>query len=158
MPVRELKCETPKCANFGVTYEWFARSMSKADPKCPECHTQMTRLISSFACPWTGTLDRFKEPGMERHQEYGDGHFVWRNRSSRLADGGPEKILVRTRAEQREYCKAEGLIMPDDINPNSEISSDGKTLYTTGMKDQWATGMPDESIRKTGNPWLYVDE
>lgn len=133
--------------------------MDAKDPACPKCKTQMKRLMSSFACPWTGTLDRFKESGKEPFNDAGhDGHWVWRVNSSRLPDQAPERQRISTRADQLRYCREEGLIMPDDINPNAEIDSDGKKLCTSGMKGQWETGMPTEAIRKTGNPWLYTDE
>jgi hypothetical protein len=119
----------------------------------------MTRLVSTFATPFTGTLDKYKLPNMERFQETHDGgHYAWRVKSSRLADGGPERVKITNIQEQREFCKAEGLIMPNEINSRSEISDDGKKLYTSGMKDQWETGLPSPEITKTGNPWLYIEE
>lgn len=159
MPVRELRCNTVSCPNEAIVYEWFARSMDKADPKCPACKEQMERLHSRFATPFVGLLSRFNEPGKEHFQQTSDGgHVAWRVKSSRLADGGPEKVKIMTHQDQREFCKAEGLIMPDDINPNAEIEDSGKKLCTSGMKGQWALGMPTEAMRKTGLPWLEVDE
>ncbi len=153
MPIRELVCETPSCEISGIRYEWFARTISKPDPNCPKCGQQMQRQISTFNAIWTGTLDKFEQPGHERHQKYGDGHWAWRVKSSRLADGGPEKVLIRTRQDQLEYTKAEGLIMPDDMNPNSIISADGKRLDTVGVgAESWGPVKPKEGL-----PWLEVD-
>lgn len=153
MPVRELRCETESCSNYGITYEWFAKSMHTPDPKCPACGVHMERQISRFATPFIGTLDRFKSPNMERCNEYGDGHWAWRNKSTRNPDGTPERVLIRTHSEQREYCKAEGLVMPDEISSNSYISSDGKTLLEGNT---WR--LPDPKPDNSGTPWLYTEE
>jgi hypothetical protein len=154
MPIRELVCSTGGCSNHGITYDWFARTMDRPDPKCPDCGHQMGRLVSAFATPWTGTLDRFERPDCEQHQKVGDGHRVWRVKSSRMPDGSPESQIIRTRQDQREYCKAEGLVMPDDMNPNSFISADGRHLSTVGVgPEAWGPVKPKE-----GNPWLYVEE
>jgi hypothetical protein len=129
--------------------------MSKDDPNCPKCGVKMTRLVSLFATPWTGTLDRFKESNKERFQEApGGGHYAWRVKSSRLADGGPEKVLIQTRQDQKEFIKAEGLVDPTDMNRNSYIESDGKKLLTTGIAGCWGPTMPKED----GTPWLYIEE
>ncbi len=159
MPVRELRCNTKKCVNHAIIYEWFARSMDKPDPKCPECRVQMERLVSTFATPFVGLLSRFNELGKEHFQETPDGgHVAWRVKSSQLVDGGPQRVKIKTHQDQREFCKAEGLIMPDEINRNAEIDSDGKKLCTSGIQGQWQTGMPTEAMRKTGRPWLEVED
>jgi len=130
--------------------------MSKEDPNCPKCGVKMTRLVSTFNAPWTGTLDRFKESGKEPFQDCKDGgHYAWRVKSSRLADGGPEKCVIRTRRDQIDFCRAEGLIDPTDVNPQSFISADGKRLDTVGIGDSaWGAVAPKED----GTPWLYLDE
>lgn len=159
MPIRELRCETESCANQGITFEWLAKRTTSEDPKCPQCGTQMTRLLSTFATPWTGTLDRFKDHNKEPFNDAGtDGHWMWKVKSTSNLDGSPERVLIRTHEDQKRFTKAEGLVMPDDINPNAEIDSDGKKLCTVGMKGQWDIGKPPDSIRETGNPWLYTDE
>jgi hypothetical protein len=161
MPIRELRCNTEDCEYGGIVFEWFASSANKPDPHCPKCKAQMERLVSNFNCPWTGTLDKYKEGNRERFNEFGDGHWVWD--APKVWDDSyqgevPKRHLIRTRQDQLEHCRRNNLIPPEDINSNAEISADGKTLCTTGMKGQWLTGMPGEEIRSTGRPWLYVDE
>lgn len=128
--------------------------MTKEDPNCPKCGVKMTRLVSIFAAPWTGTLDRFDDPRKERVNNAGDGHFAWRVKSSRLPDHGPERVLIRTKQDQRELCRAEGLVDPSDVNPNSFISPDGKTLHTVGIGG--AVWGPVKA-KEDGTPWLDIE-
>jgi hypothetical protein len=70
-------------------------------------------------------------------QKATDSHIAWRINSSRRPDGKPEKVIIDSFAKQREYCKAEGLRNPSDINPNSTVSEDGRKMHTSGVRGQW---------------------
>lgn len=155
MPVRELRCDNEACVYHPIPkFEWWASNMSKEDPSCPKCGVKMTRLVSMFAAPWTGTLDRFKTSDREPFNDCPDGgHYMWRVKSSRLPDHGPEKVRIETRAQQKELCRAEGLIMPDDVNPNAFIEPDGKNFATVGIAGSWGPTAPKED----GTPWLYME-
>jgi ssDNA-binding Zn-finger/Zn-ribbon topoisomerase 1 len=155
MPVRELRCDNSTCEYYVIPkFEWWASRMTKEDPKCPKCGVQMTRLVSKFNAPWTGTLDRFKDNIRESFNDCPDGgHYAWRVKSSRLPDGGPEKITIRTRADQLEYIHAEHLVDPADINSKAFIDPDGKTLHTVGIAGNWGSGRRLED----GTPWLEVE-
>jgi len=109
-------------------------------------------MVSNFNAPFTGTLDRFDEPGHETQNKHDGGHLAYRVHSSRLADGSPEPVVIRTRQDQREYCRAEGLVDPSDVNPNLQINSDGRSTATSGITGQWAgtpATMPQEFKKET---------
>lgn len=117
--IRETWCENESCKLFREPVEHFYHASDKEDLPCEACGGQMARLISGFAAPWTGNLDRFIDPNCDtKHNMAGGGHWQWRVKSSRLVDGSPERMLIENRQQQKDFCKAEGLEDPFDINPN----------------------------------------
>jgi hypothetical protein len=87
-------------------------------------------------------LDRFNEGGREAHNAVDGGHLAYRVRSSRLVGGAPEPVRITTRQEQREFCKAEGLMMPDEMPHHMEASADGRSVSSQGMPGCWASVNP----------------
>jgi predicted extracellular nuclease len=77
------------------------------------------------------------DKGKEKYAADSEGIFVYRTKSSRNADGTPERVRLTTRAEVKEYCRQEQLMMPDEMNPNVTVGADGKTMDTHGLKGQW---------------------
>lgn len=138
MAVKEYVCKTPFCTEYGVAFE-IMLGVNAPDPKCPECLVVTEQLPSRFATPWTGTLDRYNKAGCETLNGCKGGHIQWRIRSSRLADGSAEPVRITNRQEQREFCRAEGLVDPTDVNPNLEGNSDGVWQNTSGFSGQWAS-------------------
>lgn len=131
MPVFEQICEQ------GHRFEWYASTADKPDPSCRSCGGATQRLISTFAAPFTGSIGRFNDPKKEYAKKTEEGHWVWRKRSTRRADGLPEREFIQTAAQQNRYCRDEGLMNPGDINPNAQVSKDGMTVATTGMGGTW---------------------
>lgn len=136
IPVHEFRCRTPFCTEHGIVFEVRIPSGS-SDPKCPECLMETERIASRFAAPWTGTLDRYNKSGCETHNPCDGGHIQYRVRSSRLANGAPEPVRITNRQEQREFCRAEGLTDPTDVNPNVQPNEDGMWANTSGFAGQW---------------------
>ena len=140
MPIYESTCLTDGCANFQKKTEWFARNRDEQDPICPLCTVQAVRVkFSRFAAPFTGTLSRYDEPGYQTRNDKDGGHIAYRTQSTRLADGSPEPVLIRTVADQRKFCRDEGLVDPGDVNKNYRSADDGlkSSGDTAGLSGQW---------------------
>jgi predicted nucleic acid-binding Zn ribbon protein len=130
MPVREFGCEG--CHKIEEHFRHRVDDMTA--PEC--CGKPMRQLISRFGIVWTGHISKYNDPTKDRTNQTEDGsHWVWRVRSSR--SGHPERIRLTSIAEQKAYCKEEGLILPSDCNPNADISSDGHKLSSQGMPGCW---------------------
>jgi hypothetical protein len=95
----------------------------------------MKQLISRFGIVWTGPLSKYNDPTKEAHNQCEDGHYVYRVRSSR--SGYPERVRITSIAEQKEYCREEGLLMPSDSSPNADVSEDGRRLSSQGLPGCW---------------------
>ena len=131
MPVFESACPA------GHVFEWYASMASKPDPPCRFCGEPTKRLISRFHAIYTGSIGRYNDPTKEFANERRDGHTAWRHRSTRNPDGSPEAVRITNRAEQLAYCREEGVEDPAGMNSNTEVSSDGMSLQTAGVKGQW---------------------
>ncbi len=127
------------------------------NPKCPECLTETERMHSTFATPWTGTLDRHNKKGCETHNACDGGHIAYRVRSSRMADGSPEEVRISTYQQMREYTRAEGLVDPTDVNPTIEGNAEGMWGNTSGFSGQWG-GTPAAlaATMKASSTWRTV--
>lgn len=163
MPVYESACLNPQCEHGGQRFEWYASTMSKPDPFCESCGAPTRRMVSNFAAPWTGDLERFNDPTKEKYSNYGGGgdggHFAMRVRSSRNLNGSPERVLIRTRQDQKEFCREEGLIMPDDVGQHVEVGEDGMSCSSQGMPGSWANApasMEQGTTRKTKSKPTYA--
>jgi hypothetical protein len=154
MPVYEYQCVNPNCLSEGETIEIFRWHQADANPPCAICGQQTDRVLSTFATPWLGTIDRFNLPGIEGHNSIDGGHIAYRTRSSRLPGQAPEPVRITTRQEQLEYCRAEGLHDPTDINPHMEFDEDGTTVRYHGMKGAWGNPYinPFEPVEKRELP------
>jgi predicted nucleic acid-binding Zn ribbon protein len=129
MPVREFGCEG--CHKIEEHFRHRADDMTA--PEC--CGKPMRQLISTFGIVFCGDLNRYNDPAKENLNQADGGHYQWRVRSSR--SGYPERVLIRTRQEQKEFVRDEGLVDPADIAPNSQISDDGKKMSSQGLPGCW---------------------
>jgi len=134
VPTFDVKCET-----CNAQYETLLRRHTDPNPDCPVCLVPMERLPAAPATIYAKPLGEYGDRSKEYYNP--DGIVAYRNKTTRNADGSPEKVFLRTIQEQREYCKAEGLIMPNEINSNAEINRSGRGLSTSGVKGQWS-GLP----------------
>jgi hypothetical protein len=138
MPVFEFHCTLPICEEYHRRFERLLRRADDDNPKCEECLTPTQRLISNFNAPFTGTLDRFDDPSKETHNPAPGGHWAFRRNSTRNADGTPEPVRIDTVQKQREYCRAEGLIDPGDLNPSIQGNESGMVESTQGLPGSWS--------------------
>ena len=151
MPIYEYSCVNEHCSLGHRVFESYFKKVDANMPPCPECSQQTTRIPSVAHAIWLGTLDRYDDPNCVTHNPTEDGgHVAYRVRSSRLADGSPEPVRIRTVQEQREYCKAEGLTMPDDMPPHAEFSSHGASCQ--GMPGSWASVNPEFMAEQAAKP------
>ena len=151
MPIYEYACSHEGCPLQGRVWESYFKKIGATMPACQECG-EPTQLVPSIShAIWLGTLDRYNQPGFVTHNPTDDGgHIAYRVRSSRLVDGSPEPVRIRTVQEQREYCKAEGLTMPSDMPPNAEYSAQGASCQ--GMPGCWASVNPDFIEQEKAKP------
>ena len=151
MPIYEVVCKSESCSQRGRVRESMFKSNTDIMPPCPECGHVTERIPSVAHAIWLGTLDRYNAPGCQTHNGAEDGgHVAYRTRSSRMVDGSPEPVVIRTRQEQREYCKAEGLMMPDEMPQNCEW--DAKSASSQGLPGSWASVNPDFIASEAAKP------
>jgi len=151
MPIYEFECSNSGCCLHRKVFESYFPRFDSLMPPCEGCGQQTIRIPSIAHAIWLGTLDRYNQPGCVTHNPTEDGgHIAYRVRSSRLADGSPEPVRIRTVQEQREYCKAEGLTMPSDMPPHAEYSSRGASCQ--GMPGSWASVNPDFIKEQAAKP------
>jgi hypothetical protein len=118
MPLYESMCVNHECSAFEEIVETFHHHVTPADenPACTVCAQPTKRILSPFSAPWTGDLNRFNQAGKSDLSGGVDGgHYAYRVRSSRMADGKPERVLIKTRQDQTEYCprgRARGSVRP----------------------------------------------
>ena len=79
-----------------------------------------------------------------------EGHMVLRKNSCRIPGQVLEREYITTVQQQRQYCKEEGLAMPDEMPSNVSVSTDGKRLQD-GMPGTWA-GNPASMVPETDQP------
>ena len=125
MPLFETICQSESCSLFNEPIEHYYKNSDATPQACDSCGGETKFLISCFNAPWTGDLERFNEPGRPTHNWIPGGHYAYRVKSSRLVGGAPECVKIRTRQDQMEYCRDEGLEDPFYNNPHEEIV-DGK--------------------------------
>lgn len=135
MPIREFACSTEGCPEHGVVRENYFRT-SDPDPNCGACGTVQQVQISRFGIVWTGPLTtRYNDSKLEgAHVE---GHWQY---SRQTLNGKPKPVWIDSVQKSKEFAKSEGLVSPFSLNAPSggmEISSDGKSATTQGMKGSW---------------------
>lgn len=138
MPTFDFRCPNSLCPS-PRKFETLLKHWDDPDPACPRCGAPLERQVPAPKAIWTKPWSEygFREGDQKNPNWSKEGTYVYRTRSSRLPDGAPERVLLRNRQDVKEYCKAEGLNLPDDLNPNARISEDGKTLHTCGEPGQW---------------------
>lgn len=144
MPVFEVQCQNEQCVEYGITKDTILRAWTEPNPKCPGCTRSTTRL---FKTPpkvgWAKPIGAYGDPSREYYDE--SGFWQWRVKSTRNPDGSPERVRISTRQEMVQFARDEGLRLPDDMNANAEISKDGRSFATSGVKGQW-TGVPSRMV------------
>ena len=140
MPIFEVACSCMlDCPAYGQRRETFLRSHADPNPICPECKGATSRLVSSPNVCWAKPLGAYDNKKLleEQKQLPADGHWAWKKRSSRNADGSPERVWVDSRQKQLEYIKSEGLIDPMDVVAMDGPDSDGMRTSSRGNTGSW---------------------
>jgi len=135
MPLYESFCPACDPAIQKPIEHYYSRSNSPMC-ECETCGLETKKLISGFAVVFCGVIvgSKYGDKSVEGNDTTKDGHWAWRRRSGK--NGKPEKCQINTFQEQREFCKAEGLVNPKDIGP-MEVHSDGVGASTRGMPGAW---------------------
>jgi hypothetical protein len=143
MPTFSVSCPNAECGAFGQTKDTILKSWKEPNPACPACRGATTRQPSCPAVIWTRPVGEYGRKDLEFYNP--DGFFAYRVKSTRNVDGTPEKVWIDSVSKQREFARAEGLRMPDEMNSNAQISRDGKTFSTCGLPGQWS-GLPSRMV------------
>lgn len=124
MPLYESACVS-ECAEAGKVIEWYARNSDQPDPPCEECGNPLQRQVSRFGIVWTGLItNRYLDRSLEG--AHGDGgHWAYRTKDTK--SGKPEPVYIESFQQQREFCKEQGLGLPQDTS-HGTISPDGRSF------------------------------
>jgi hypothetical protein len=138
-PIYESMCATPGCSQYGRVEEHYYSRSDAQDPIC-ECGSQKRRVISLSHAIWTKPLCDYGDPSKEgfwRDKERG-GHVVAYKRSNGGTEEKPIFRTIRTRQDQLDYVRSEGLVDPMDLPENLQVSNDGKSWGNSqGMPGTW---------------------
>ena len=139
MPTYDFKCKSEDCPAAGVKFESLLRHWNDPNPACPRCGHALERQQAAPNLVWMKPYADYglRQSDIDQGQYNPDGVAAQRVRSTRHLDGTPEKVMLRTYQEAKQFCKDEGLQMPDEMNPNVTIKGDGKTMDTAGLNGQW---------------------
>ena len=135
MVTYEFICQNRECQNHGLRFDSLLKSWDAPDPNCPSCGQVMERQFPAPKCVFTRPYHWYDVNTEQRHQNYNnEGVKVVRRNTE---DGEPRVEYLTTYQQVKEYCKAEGLAMPGEVNPNIEVGKDGRMVSTRGITGQW---------------------
>ncbi len=125
------------CSDGHRTERYLSRR-ENPDPACSECDKPTKRLISRFAAIWTRNISEYGDKRKETYYKdlKNEGHTVARKRSGGGTAERPVFERITSVAQQRAYCREEGLLDPGDIG-NMEVHADGVGCTTQGMPGSW---------------------
>lgn len=79
--------------------------------------------------------------GSNKLESYGKdqkagGHWMYRKKSGKAAETGvAEPVWIENHAQQRSFCRDEGLIPPSDMPSNISIAKDGASFETANKSE-----------------------
>jgi predicted nucleic acid-binding Zn ribbon protein len=125
MPTYDGYCPTDGCCNNVRKVEFLVRRWDSPNPNCPECGAEVVRLVAAPAVVWAKDLGQYNGQNEEGHYAYHrDGNTV-------------EKHFIRTRQDQKEFCKRYGYADPNEL-PSAPIADEwGRERNTVGEKGSW---------------------
>jgi hypothetical protein len=136
VPLFDHVCDSTECVRRGEIEEHYFRHASDPEPLCASCGVPQRRLLSLVNPVFVGEITaRYNDKSSEKPHE--EGHWAYRKRSTRNADGSPERVRISTWQQQKEYCKAEGLVNPKELPSNVSMGADGKSMKSNGLPGQW---------------------
>ena len=127
MPTYEGTCKNESCNRHGSLFEFLVKRWSDKNPDCPECGKEVHRYLCAPSIVWA------KEVGQYLGQN-SEGHWAY----ARSEQGEPVKHFIRTRQDQKEFCKRYGYYDPNDLPASCTADDNGVTKNnTSGEKGQW---------------------
>lgn len=131
MPIKEALCES-----CDIIIEHYYHNQSLPAQACEQCGGPTQFVPSTFNAPWTGDLSRFIDPKASMVNQHKEGHIAYRVKSSRLADGNPEKVVIKTRQDQLSFIRDEQLSDPFESNIHDAPTADG-TQSSSRPRGAW---------------------
>lgn len=127
MPTYEGTCENESCDKHGGIFEFFVRRWTDPSPPCPSCGKEVHRHLCAPAVVWAKDVGQYLGQNSEGH---------WAH--ARDEKGVPTKTFIRTRKDQKEFCKRYGYYDPNDLPSACTADENGITKKnTSGEKGQW---------------------
>lgn len=127
MPTYEGTCGNESCTRHGSLFEFLVRKWTDPNPKCPSCDKEVNRYLSAPAIVWAKDVGQYLGQNSEGH---------WAH--ARDESGTPVKHFIRTRKDQKDFCKRYGYYDPNEIPESCTADENGVTKKnTSGEKGQW---------------------
>ena len=128
------------CSFCKNKFEWRAPRFDTPDPECPKCGHMLTRrCITAPAIIWSKPLSAYQDPRGETTAKdvVNGGHFVFERDSAEAQEkGAPIRRRIETVADQRNYCRREGLVMPSDLpSAGMTVAADGTSYETANVSE-----------------------
>jgi predicted nucleic acid-binding Zn ribbon protein len=127
MPIFEGQCAQSGCKDKEI-YEYLLKSHTNDDPNCPTCGNKLTRLFSIPSVIWAKGIGQYCGENTEGHY----AHY-------RDENGNPAKEFIKTRKQQKDFCKRHGFYDPTEIpsQPTSTADNVSGVRNTSGEKGAW---------------------
>lgn len=133
MPIFEFSCRNADCDSFEEVAERFFKKTPDQFPDCPSCSLPREREMSKSIPLWARPLSFYDSPtAQQRGQDYHFGRLI----NSTPKGQVPKTMVIDSVQKQKEFCRLENLSV-GEMNSNAEISADGKSWSTSGVKSQW---------------------
>lgn len=128
MPIFEGRCENSDCPERGRLYEYLLRNSECQDPECPRCASQLERQFSMPNAIWVKDLGQYCGENKEGHYAY-----------ARDPEDNKKVIkkFIKTRKDQKEFCKQFGYHDPNDLPSAMTSDAQGKERNTRGEPGTW---------------------
>ena len=127
-----MPCFEFECRNCRARQERYLPHSWSPDPECETCGGATERLVSRFACPFTGPLTaRYNDPKIPgAHQE-----SFMATKIRNTPDGKPVQVYIDSFQKLREFAKSEGCADPTELPRQAEGGE--KKLSSAGMPGSW---------------------
>lgn len=126
------------CFKCDTSFDWQSPRMTSEDPLCPECGGATERGYFPTAAIWTKGISDYGSKNLETYQkdQKAGGHWTYERNSDAAKEAGrPLPVFIQTVADQKSYCRREGLIPPTELPNNLSVASDGKSYETANISE-----------------------
>lgn len=108
--------------------------MTTEDPACPTCAGPTERNYFPVAAIWTKGIAAYGDPKSENFhkQQKAGGHMAMETDKD---TGAVRKVFIETPQQNREFCRRNGLVNPNDLPSNLSIAADGKSYETVNRSE-----------------------